>query len=585
MEINHKSKGDSCNITVLLAAEVLRGLGSTVSERARVLLTEDPRALLDLEVNPLDYEDASRFAVDYLSVSLMSKFDSFDIGVDRVAAALEKFRSAEESCKQARLNLLSLRRGEISFLSPLHWVFHSARVKIERALGPFSWDLASQYFSFGPGACIGIPRRKSDGHYKYGCLKPSVTEACADLAVACISRNREWKNHLSQLSPDPASWFTYVAGNRVTTVPKNAKTDRIIAIEPQMNMYVQKGIGGLMRRRLRRVGVDLNDQTSNQRLAREASISGGLATIDLSSASDTVSLALVEELLPVDWVEAIKLCRSPVGDLPSGERIVYRKVSSMGNGFTFELESLIFWALSESVVDFLELSDRRVGVYGDDIVVATEAVTLLQEVLEFAGFKFNGSKSFWKGNFRESCGKHYFSGTDVTPFYIRTGVDTRERLIWLANSIRVMAWRLLGSDYGLDGRLEQSWRRVLSRLPRDFVKRHRGPLWLNGQMSDHCIGVDFDESRPILARKSKISDFSSWDGFLYMGFKRIHAKKTKCDLPSFIRWVDVRGLRESCEVPPCEGVSFVEYSTSRYKLCTVKCITPQWAGTGPWIAV
>ena len=200
----------------------------------------------------------------------------------------------------------------------------------------------------------------------------------------------------------------------------------------------------------------------------------------------------------------------------------------MGNGFTFEVESLIFWALTESVVDFLELSDRRVGVYGDDIVVSTEAVTLLREVLSFAGFTFNEGKSFWSGNFRESCGKHYFSGTDVTPFYIRKGVDSCERIIWLANSIRVAAWRLLGSNYGLDGRLESAWRACLSALPRDFVKHHRGPLWLNGQMSDHCIGVDFDESRPHLKRTQLKVDPSlkrgrlcvglrGWDGFLYAG--------------------------------------------------------------------
>lgn len=145
-------------------------------------------------------------------------------------------------------------------------------------------------------------------------------------------------------------------GNKVTTVPKNSKTDRVIAIEPLMNMYVQKGIGGAIRHSLRSVGINLNDQTSNQRLAREGSLQGKLATVDLSSASDSVSLLLVEELLPPDWVAAIKLCRSPCGVLPDGSVINYQKVSSMGNGFTFELESLIFWAACSSVCQYLRLS-------------------------------------------------------------------------------------------------------------------------------------------------------------------------------------------------------------------------------------
>lgn len=579
-----RSTGNRRDVAVELASEILTGLGSSVALKANGLLLSDPRKLIDMEVNPSEYDDASLFAVDYLAVNLMSKFDSFDIGVDRVAAAMEKFFKAEESCKLAALNLQSLRRGVIKFDSPLHWVFHSARAKIGRALGPFSWDLASRHFSFGPGATIGLPRLKSDGHSKYGILKPSVTEACAEMAVACISRNREWYSYLlSHLGPDPSTWFNYVPGNRVTTVPKSAKTDRVIAIEPQMNMYVQKGIGGLIRRRLLKVGVNLNDQTHNQRLANEGSIDGLLATVDLSSASDTVSLALVEELLPPDWTEAIKLCRSSVGTLPDGSKILYRKVSSMGNGYTFELESLIFWALTESVIDYLRLLDRRIGVYGDDLIMSTEAVPLLREVLEFVGFNFNSSKSFWTGNFRESCGKHYFSGTDVTPFYLRKKVDTDERLIWFANSVRVAAWRLLGSNYGLDRRLEKAWRTALKRLPRGFVSKHLGPLWSNGQMNDSCIGVDFDEATPIPKR----GRLATYEGWCYQGLKRVFVSKVKCDLISFIRWVDVVGLREPVKPPmpfeATESVSYVEFPTSRYKLRTVKCVAPQWAGTGPWI--
>jgi hypothetical protein len=85
-----------------------------------------------------------------------------------------------------------------------------------------------------------------------------------------------------------------VSGNNVDWVPKNYKTDRTIAIEPDWNMFLQKGLGGLLRRRLRRVGQDLNDQSTNRFCAAVGSIDGSLATLDMSMASDTVAYRLVE---------------------------------------------------------------------------------------------------------------------------------------------------------------------------------------------------------------------------------------------------------------------------------------------------
>lgn len=456
--------------TLDFAARILSSLDGSISWGSSVLVVSDPMRYLELEVNPRTYQDVDHFRDDYFAVELMSKYDNFDLTIDREAVALEKFFHAEDQCAEAANRLRKLARGQVSITSPLSWILHSSRVKIASLLRSFDWDEAARYFSFGPGASIGTPRNRSSGHHKYGHLSPSVTQACSALAAACISRNREWYNHLCPLGQDPLEKLSFSRGNRVTTVPKNAKTDRVIAIEPMMNMYVQKGIGGVIRSRLRKIGIDLNDQGVNQALAREGSLTGTLATVDLSSASDCISLRLVEDLLPTDWFSAIEASRSPVGVLPSGEEIFYRKVSSMGNGYTFELESLIFWAITSSVVDFLQLQDRRVGVYGDDIVVHVDAVPLLAETLSFVGFTFNRKKSFWEGHFRESCGKHYFNGIDVTPFYIRKDVDSDERLIWLANTIRQQAWRMLGSSWGCDARLEEAWHDVVKAISRNVRK-------------------------------------------------------------------------------------------------------------------
>ena len=142
--------------------------------------------------------------------------------------------------------------------------------------------------------------------------------------------------------------------------------------------------------------------------------------------------------MPPDWFERLDDLRSPSGLLPDGTLIHYEKFSSMGNGFTFELESLIFWALAQSVCEQLSLDTTNLSVYGDDIIVPARAVELLSQVFAYCGFTMNAKKSFSDSPFRESCGKHYFHGVDVTPFYIRSSIKTPYELISVLN--RLFVW-------------------------------------------------------------------------------------------------------------------------------------------------
>jgi hypothetical protein len=57
----------------------------------------------------------------------------------------------------------------------------------------------------------------------------------------------------------------------------------------------------------------------------------------------------------------------------------------------------------------------EVAVYGDDIVVPADSRELLFEALDFLDFKVNADKTYWNGNFRESCGVDSFRGVNVTP--------------------------------------------------------------------------------------------------------------------------------------------------------------------------
>jgi hypothetical protein len=182
-----------------------------------------------------------------------------------------------------------------------------------------------------------------------------------------------------------------IVPGKLQFVPKNAKTYRSIVVEPILNTFAQKGVGTYLKGRLALSGVKTDDQQRNQRLARQGSISGSLATIDLSMASDTISKELVANLLPLDWFTFLSQFRTGSVEY-QGQVLNLEKFSSMGNAFTFELETLIFYALAWSTCDYLNLPTGWTAAYGDDLVVPTEAVSLLSWVLNMCGFSVNTEK-------------------------------------------------------------------------------------------------------------------------------------------------------------------------------------------------
>ncbi len=230
---------------------------------------------------------------------------------------------------------------------------------------------------------------------------------------------------------------------RVITVLKTQKSPRPIAIEPTCMQFLQQGLARAIVPRVEYRGVGINsihmssqfvgftDQEPNQLLACEGSVTGDLATLDLSEASDRVANTLVLEMLR-PWpslLEAVQACRSTSAELPEGQKVRLSKFASMGSALCFPIEALVF-----TTIVFLGIQDARktrlspkdfvkffgmVRVYGDDIIVPTDCATAVAAKLEAFGLKVNANKSFWSGNFRESCGGDYFHGEWVTP--IRLG--------------------------------------------------------------------------------------------------------------------------------------------------------------------
>lgn len=220
-----------------------------------------------------------------------------------------------------------------------------------------------------------------------------------------------------------------VAGNVLSFVSKNDAVARCTCTEPTINMWGQLGIGALITARLNsHFGIRLSTQQDyNREMARLASEGADFCTIDLESASDSISLRLLDQILDRDVMTYLRLFRSEVTTLPDGRVLPLGMVSTMGNGFTFPLQTAIFSAVIASVYKFLgiplikrgDAQVRSFATFGDDMICRKGAYAQVVRLLQLCGFRVNASKSFSEGAFYESCGADWFSGSPVRPFYIK----------------------------------------------------------------------------------------------------------------------------------------------------------------------
>jgi len=344
-----------------------------------------------------------------------SKRADLDLGVDRRKAAERSFVESETLCRQTNTIFNHRAQGKFSFPLGVEPLLFRAQLKIARMLGdvPPLEDLRCR---FGPGATTQVKKRIASPARKLG-----ETLACSEDLIPLVK----------DILPDYPVWMDYLAKDHTSEswvvdlivcpgqlrfVPKSYKTDRAIVVEPSLNSFVQLGVNDYLVDRFRRFGLDLSTQERNRSCAKEGSLTGDLATLDLKSASDTIATELVYDLLPRDWFLLLNQLRTSSVDC-GGWTVKVDKFSSMGNGFTFPLESLIFYALACACVN--EEEEHRVSVYGDDIIVPTSAAPELMRLLNCVGFVVNEKKSYWKGPFRESCGADFLRGIDIRPCYIK----------------------------------------------------------------------------------------------------------------------------------------------------------------------
>lgn len=233
---------------------------------------------------------------------------------------------------------------------------------------------------------------------------------------------------------------------KVVTVPKTLKTPRIIAIEPTCMQYIQQGLMHSIREAVEADDfasqlIGWSSQLPNQEMARTGSSVGDLATLDLSEASDRVSTLHVRSLLGIHrhLLDGVEACRSLTAEVPGHGVIALNKYASMGSALTFPLEAMVFATVIFVAIEKelnrpmsrkdIESFRGKVRVYGDDIIVPVHLVSAVIEELEAFGFRVNSSKSFWTGKFRESCGKEYYHGEDVSIVRVRELIPTSQHAV------------------------------------------------------------------------------------------------------------------------------------------------------------
>lgn len=512
--------------------------------------------LTALDIDPGHYCDPDQFRDDYHATCFLSKANFLKTTFDKKKAALKKFQDAEDLCRATNRRFSNLRLDPL-FHGPNVWLLNATRRKIDWLLGDFVGDELVDSANWGPGVTTFLKGDHVSAVNKFHLENGLTSEAYPLVSEIFNSAYPIWGSHLDFLRGKNGR-FTHVDGNKVVTVPKNSKTDRPIAVEPGLNLWFQKAIGSMIRRRLRRNGVDLNNQSRNQQLSK-IGLTADLATVDFSSASDTIASSVVEELLPPRWFRLLNLFRSHRGSIDC-TIFTWNKFSSMGNGYTFELESLIFYSAALAVCEYLQLSTRDVSVYGDDVIIPCGAFDLFSSFSEFLGFRVNPEKSFSSGLFRESCGAHFFDGVDVKPYFLKERIRDVQAVFRVANGVRLLAHRNLAC-LGCDRRYLVTYRHLLSRLPRDIRIR------VDRSLGDVGLISNFDEAVPSRAKHGL-------EGFVCRSLTTTSVVD-HLDSPAV--------LLARLWVPSMQSFGNSYDLRGRVRLRIVDAVVPRWYNLGPWI--
>lgn len=424
-----------------------------------------------LRCNPLSYVDSESYWKDNLLTEILRKCD-LPTTVDKEAAAVATFFACEKDCATTNARLsrylpqkLLIEPGDM----PVADFINQWRKEVSMVMGNLPDGLTPKFSGGSTYADTGnlktIPDKMSSTPTIYAgtrCLLPLWHETSWSRALV---RDRPWQS-------DPLT----VRGNIFFTVPKDGTKFRGCAKEASIAIVYQLGAGAVLKKRLLRIGINLKtSKPYHMKRAQQASRTGEDATIDMSNASDTVARVLVQLIVRSDWFELLDSLRATHTWI-DGKWVRLEKFSSMGNGFTFELETIVFATLARTVVRLEGGDPGRVACYGDDLIVPAEHYLAVMSALRFFGFTPNVKKTFGEGPFRESCGGDYFEGVPVRAHYLEEVPDEPQQWISLANGLRRVAFAHNNGDLRWPI-VRRAWFRALDHIPSP-IRRCRGPVSL-----------------------------------------------------------------------------------------------------------
>lgn len=494
-------------------------------------------------------ESVFGFKTEYQALSLLKKAVFLNTTIDRRAKAVETWISAERQCARTNFNLeYKVLVGDLEFTAILNRMQHF----IKRTLGPVP-KIHELDCRFGPGATA-LVKRGITLPKKYGrklCCTPSMIPYAVGL-----------RGNLTGFHWNPTT-IEVVEGNHLAFVAKDASTDRAICVEPDLNVFVQLGIGAALRSRFKRF-FNLEHQADVNRALVARARKSGLSTIDLSSASDTVSSYLVSLLFPTDWYDLMDDTRSR-HTVIEGHPYETEKFSSMGNGFTFEVETIIFFALLRA----LGVPEDESAVFGDDIIVPKGYADEVIHYLNVMGFSVNASKTFLSGDFYESCGHDYFRDAYVRPIFWKK-IDHVQRIVKMCNDISRMAY---DERFGCrTGSVYRSYHKQFCRL-----------LAANGSYVEtpQCLGdigviTDFDQARPVGIR----------NGNLKFKVLRFRVKKLDYSLKTnaYVAALNQPSITDvSLDKRVSQRVERPVRGAGVWTLSSHELPAWQWDGFGPWV--
>lgn len=170
-------------------------------------------------------------ASSYLVGELLSKFDDGRPNHSKDKVTWEKFHEAELLCRETNERMTA-----VGLYGPFRREILLAQKVAAKILGPFNIEAVARRFGWGPGATTRVRRNRADAAFKYS-GKPETTYNNAALAEAAIRFNPLWEQSIRSSDECPDGRLTKeTVGNRVVTVPKNYKTDRVIAIEDRKSV-------------------------------------------------------------------------------------------------------------------------------------------------------------------------------------------------------------------------------------------------------------------------------------------------------------------------------------------------------------